>query len=1053
MPKLAQRLSSLTLATTLLLLLNPSLTPDMRLNMASAHASLDQTLEPYPADTLALVSVSLDLKHWSYLISRLKEAGSKNAEASSEATPDEDVKLPAEFNRLIDFMQKDLQFDPLRDGLLNLGSHLTLAYHPYAGSNGHLLFSLNLRSPGNVQGLMTRFKAQMAKRENPRGFKIENFGGKEIYSLSLQKKQQKSDQMGGFNRLYVAVSGQNLIGAIGPGPELIQRMLYQQAVLPAASRFRLSNQPLFSPVRKSLQDKAIWFYLDTKGALKAADLDGANALAEQNGSDIQMLAFLEQVTNLTGGMGLGVDIDREGLNLKTFIAPDQQHLTPVQQEYLAALNQEPEHRLKGLLEAQPGEPLLMSAGQHLELTLTRPLPFDMPIAGLEAPDGAKMVREMTQKLLNVDYEKEFLPVIDGRYGFGVFEPASKEGLPQMVMYLGLKSGQEANFDKLMQQKFRIRPEAVTTLFEEAPAPASVKTNLTTLWTTVETFGVDWGGIYPANLAHLQKEAQTQGREYWKDFANPVSGESGMGQSLADYSSFRAEPAFAGMVFYQPAGEKIENADGTFYTAYELYGYDPDGQLYRRKSGYEQDNVIETLREDLPRVELKPEPSTAPGEVPDTDSTIIPKQLELWQGTPIYTLPVMEPIRGLIKEMLTEEKKPTGIKANMHTFQTIAETFAVDWGGVYAANLAHLKKEAEQEGRQYWKDFANPVSGETGVGQSVDDYSSFKADLSLAGRVFYQPTGESHQDENGTFYTNYLIYGYDADGTLYSLNQNGDFATVRQDLPKFAKPAASAEPERGPEAMLDDIQPVFARKGDIWMLALHPDTLKAALAGGKSAKIEHWVQRTGSEDASGLFFFDLQSTTSLIKRLLPQEALDSEEVQEVVKAFEPWQSLFAASRQLSTGTEGQMAIKVDLDKVDFKEVGKTLAVSLSSFEGAQTRARISSVKANMHMTQTIVETYAVDYGGIYPATVAEMVKEAQQRDYWREFTNPFSQESGMGPALIDYQDYKPGAEMAGKVLYQPAANEDGQITSYKIYGVDQAGALILDKGETFFLSNS
>ncbi|MEZ0375180.1 MAG: hypothetical protein ACAI44_39200, partial [Candidatus Sericytochromatia bacterium] len=305
----------------------------------------------------------------------------------------------------------------------------------------------------------------------------------------------------------------------------------------------------------------------------------------------------------------------------------------------------------------------------------------------------------------------------------------------------------------------------------------------------------------------------------------------------------------------------------------------------------------------------------------------------------------------------------------------------------------------------------------------------------------------------TFYSNYLIYGYDADGTLYSLNQDGDFATVRQDLPKFAKPAASAEPEaRGPEAMLDDIQPVFARKGDVWMLALHPDTLKAALAGGKSAKIEHWVQRTGSEDASGLFFFDLQSTTSLIKRLLPPEALDNAEVQEVVKAFEPWQSLFAASRQLSTGTEGQMAIKVDLDALEFNQIGRTLAVSLSNFEGAQARARISSVKANMHTTQTIAETYAVDYGGIYPATVAEMVKEAEKHDYWKAFTNPFNQESGLGLALIDYQDYKPGAEMAGKVLYQPVANEDGQITSYKIYGVDQAGQLILDQDQTYYLTN-
>ncbi|MEZ0370426.1 MAG: hypothetical protein ACAI44_15155 [Candidatus Sericytochromatia bacterium] len=1043
MQKSVRRLKSLILATTLILLFQPG--QNTLLNPAPAQASLEQTLEAYPDDTLALVSVSLDPQHWSYLISRL---------TAGEGEPNQGQQLPGEFNQFIEFMQKDLQFDPLRDGLLNLGSHLTMAYRPYGGSNGHLLFSLNLRSPENVQKLLKRLKAKMAGQEDSRGFKAENFGGKEMYSLELANPESPADDMLGFNQLSLAVSGPNLIGTLGPGPDLLKRMLYMQAVLPATSRFKLNQQALFAPVRDSLKDKALWFYLDTKGAVKAANLTQENAMAEQNLEAASFFAFADQVSNLTGGMGVGFDIDREGLKLKSFVGPDRPNLTPRQQEYLAAVQQQPQHGLDGLLAAKPGEPLLMSAGQHLDVLLSKPMPVDVPLEAKALLPDTEWVRKLTRTLLNVDYQTEFLPVIDGRYGFGIFEPAQAQGLPQLVLYLGLKDGQEATFDQLMQKKFRIRPETLDTLFQAPAEPPTVRANLHTLSIVVETFGADWGGVYPANLAHLQKEAQVAGREYWKDLTNPVSGESSPEQSLGDYSSFKPEPAFAGRVFYQPAGQQIVNESGTFYSAYELYGYDPAGLLYRIKGAWNQEGMLQTVREDLPKVGIKA--PLDPDQLPDTATTIIPRELESWQDTPIYTLPVMDPVRGLVKEMLGQDQKPAGIKGNMYKLHIMAQTFGVDWGGMYPANLARLEKEAQAVGREYWQEIGNLVTGESGVGQAIADYSSFRADAAMAGRVFYQPTGEPLTYEGDTFYTSYLIYGYDADGTLYSIDQDSDYATVRQDLPKVASPAASeAEPSR-PEELLDGIQPVFARKGNVWMLALHPDTLKAALGGGKPAKIEHWMKLTGSEDARALFFWDLQSTTAVIKRLLPQDALDSEEAQTLSRALEPWHSIFAASRQLSTGTEGHLAVNADLDKVDFSQIGSAFAGVVENFQGAERRAKISSVKANMHMLQTTVETYAVDFGGIYPASVAEMVKEAKAREYWKEFANPFTGDfsafTDLDQVLIDFENYQPGKEMAGKLLYQPIKAESGAITSYKIFGVDQAGNLIQDKGQDFYLTN-
>jgi prepilin-type N-terminal cleavage/methylation domain-containing protein len=48
--------------------------------------------------------------------------------------------------------------------------------------------------------------------------------------------------------------------------------------------------------------------------------------------------------------------------------------------------------------------------------------------------------------------------------------------------------------------------------------ANVKSNAHTLQTMLESYGVDFGGKYPDNVANLQQEAQTGA--YWKALSNP-----------------------------------------------------------------------------------------------------------------------------------------------------------------------------------------------------------------------------------------------------------------------------------------------------------------------------------------------------------------------------------------------------------------------------------------------------------------------------------------------------------------------------------------------------
>lgn len=130
-----------------------------------------------------------------------------------------------------------------------------------------------------------------------------------------------------------------------------------------------------------------------------------------------------------------------------------------------------------------------------------------------------------------------------------------------------------------------------------------------------------------------------------------------------------------------------------------------------------------------------------------------------------------------------------------------------------------------------------------------------------------------------------------------------------------------------------------------------------------------------------------------------------------------------------------------------------------------RAPVSSVKANMHTFQTMLETYAVDYGGVYPKDINELRKEATKKNYWRDVKNPFKRsnktflDSSFFKNKIDCLYSMDGDEIiyeAGIVIYNPIKNNENKITKYYLYGTylkdKQNSKLIEDKGEIFYLTN-
>jgi hypothetical protein len=126
---------------------------------------------------------------------------------------------------------------------------------------------------------------------------------------------------------------------------------------------------------------------------------------------------------------------------------------------------------------------------------------------------------------------------------------------------------------------------------------------------------------------------------------------------------------------------------------------------------------------------------------------------------------------------------------------------------------------------------------------------------------------------------------------------------------------------------------------------------------------------------------------------------------------------------------------------------------------------SLLKANMHTTQTLTETYAVDYGGIYALGMEALYEEASKPElnYWKDFKNPYTGKTGYGKdgAFMDfkaYKNYKPHPDLKGLVLFQPVITYDSYgkkniCVKYYIYATDETGDLLKDKdGKVFYLSN-
>lgn len=112
-----------------------------------------------------------------------------------------------------------------------------------------------------------------------------------------------------------------------------------------------------------------------------------------------------------------------------------------------------------------------------------------------------------------------------------------------------------------------------------------------------------------------------------------------------------------------------------------------------------------------------------------------------------------------------------VKANMHTFQTMLESYFAEHRH-FPPHLPELKQDGNKPGKEYWKEFTNPMTGMSGFGRSYREYPPAGIlPPFLEGFGFRLYRQLSRPDQAGLVVYRYLnpkqyhIYGLDKTGNL------------------------------------------------------------------------------------------------------------------------------------------------------------------------------------------------------------------------------------------------------------------------------------------------
>ena len=133
------------------------------------------------------------------------------------------------------------------------------------------------------------------------------------------------------------------------------------------------------------------------------------------------------------------------------------------------------------------------------------------------------------------------------------------------------------------------------------------------------------------------------------------------------------------------------------------------------------------------------------------------------------------------------------------------------------------------------------------------------------------------------------------------------------------------------------------------------------------------------------------------------------------------------------------------------IGILAAIGMANYFSMRNRAKVASVKHNMHVIHVATEDFATRNNGIYPTNAASVTIEGALTligilPSGAPPTNPFtSGATALNWGAAAGTPYG-GLDPAGGIQYNTWSSSGGAIDSYEISGEDETGAL------TFILTN-
>lgn len=438
----------------------PGLALATTLWVSPVQASVENALDPIPKDPSFVATVQTELAPWGYFVQRFLELGQSD-----------------ELKEIVATLEKK-GLNLTSDILPIFGSHVSVAAYADGlpeSKKMEVLLSVDVSSASAAQALLNKLQ----KINDPDiAVKTETHEERTFLIVS-EKKQQKPELV-----VALVVSSRNLLISVAPDTAVLKRALAAQG----SRSGNVMSQAAFHKTYQRFNAEPFWVWAD-----RGVGNQFTQALGLMSGENpFQQGAALQA---LWAGTGFSLRPSQEGLSMQ-FYTPLVQNIPAEWQNFYAQWAAPASSPLKGLLDTLPAKPMFVMGGQKLNRYTDVGLYPEGPSQASQDMKKIMTTLESTWKELlpavdaGLDLKKDLLPHLDGRYGMVM--DVNQEGVPQVLAYLGVKPESQAKLGPFLRDKFKLDPA----LFEEfmdagtKAKTSSVKANMHTLQTLVETYGVD-----------------------------------------------------------------------------------------------------------------------------------------------------------------------------------------------------------------------------------------------------------------------------------------------------------------------------------------------------------------------------------------------------------------------------------------------------------------------------------------------------------------------------------------------------------------------------------